>query len=111
MRGGANGGVVRRMFTILGPAAEEIVAEWGEAGQCTQLPAGGHVVVGFEGAPVVVWRSSGLGPHVPGWTFVVADSVAAEFWRKVALQVLLRPHSLHRRLASAVMHARGRAAA
>lgn len=82
------------MFTILGPAAEEIVAEWGEAGQCRQLPAGGHVVVGFEGAPVVVWRSSGLGPHVPGWTFVVADSVAAEFWRKVALQVLLPPADL-----------------
>eukprot|EP00892_Ulva_mutabilis_P012067 jgi/Ulvmu1/9232/UM005_0332.1 len=75
-----------RMFTVLGPAAEEVLAEWGAAGQCAALPPDGHAVFGFEGAPVVVWRSSGLGRHLPGWTFIVDESVAAEFWRKVALQ-------------------------
>lgn len=78
------------MFTVLGPAAEEILAEWGADGQCAALPPDGHAVFGFEGAPVVVWRASGLGPHVPGWTFIVDESAATEFWRKVALQVCRR---------------------
>jgi hypothetical protein len=41
----------------------------------------------FDGAPVIAFKSSGLGAQVPGWTFIVAQASASEFWRKAALKV------------------------
>jgi glycine cleavage system aminomethyltransferase T len=78
------------MFTLLGPAAAEVMAEWGTDGVCQQLDECNHATVGFNGSPVVIFKSSGLGPAVPGWTFVLDEGAAAEFWRKIALQVRAR---------------------
>jgi hypothetical protein len=74
-----------RMFTVLGPAAPEIVGTWGS--DVANLQDGSHTTMGFQDAPLVVFKSSGLGPSVPGWTVIVGEGCAAEFFRKVALQV------------------------
>lgn len=71
---------------MLGPASQEIVAAWG-AEEVTKLSAGCHTTMAFQGSPVVVFNSSGLGTGVPGWTVIVGEDAAAEFFRKVALQV------------------------
>lgn len=74
-----------RMFTILGPEAHTLVSEWGGE-PVVSLESNAHTVLGFNGTPVIVFKSSGLGRSVPGWTFILDESAAAEFWRKVALQ-------------------------
>lgn len=87
------------MFTLLGPAAKEVVADWG-GDAVAGLPRLAHAVMNFEGAPVVVVRDSGLGPAVDGWTFIVDEPSAADFWRKAALKVRCATqfrHSAHLR--------------
>lgn len=74
------------MFTVLGPTAADVVAAWG-ADEVTNLADGCHTTVAFQGSPVVVFKASGLGTGVPGWTVIVGEDAAAEFFRKVALQV------------------------
>lgn len=74
-----------RMFTLLGPQAHTLVAEWGSE-ELMQLPEYGHMVLAFNGTPIIAVKTSGLGPHVPGWTFVVDETQASDFWRKAALK-------------------------
>ena len=73
------------MFTLLGPAAKEVVSDWG-GDALTSLPRHAHAVLNFGGAPVVAARDSGLGAAVDGWTFIVDEPAAADFWRKAALK-------------------------
>jgi hypothetical protein len=77
---------VNRMFSVLGPHAEELVLEWGRQ-ELASLEELRHKVVAYNGAPVIAFRESGLGPTVPGWTFILDEPVAADFWRKAALKV------------------------
>jgi hypothetical protein len=74
------------MFTLLGPQAHTLVAEWG-SDELLLLPENGHTVVSFNGTPVIAVKSSGLGTHVAGWPFIVDETAAADFWRKAALKV------------------------
>ena len=79
-----------KMFSIVGPYAKQLIEEW--AGKAIEgLQPNGHTVMNFEQSPVVVVRSSGLSQAVPGWTFIVADAAAAEFWRRAALKVCHLP--------------------
>jgi hypothetical protein len=82
----SEGKMLYRMFTVLGPASHDVVSAWG-AEEVTNLSDGCHTTMGFQGSPVVVFKSSGLGAGVPGWTVIVGEDAAAEFFRKVALQV------------------------
>jgi glycine cleavage system aminomethyltransferase T len=75
------------MFSVIGPHAEELVAEWG-GDKLVALKENRHVVMAFNGAPVIVAKSSGLGSQVQGWTFIVDEAAAADFWRKAALKVI-----------------------
>jgi hypothetical protein len=59
------------------------------------LPYDKHVMLAFDGAPIVAFRSSGLGPLVSGWSFIVDESVASEFWRKAALKVSKHISTMH----------------
>ena len=78
--------VLRRMITVLGREAHMLVQEWG-GDSVTKLSKDRHGVFAFNGAPVIVFRSSGLGPAVDGWTFILPEAVASDFWRKAALKV------------------------
>lgn len=88
-----------RMFTLLGPAAEEYLGEW-RSDAITSLQENEHMVMDFDGAPVIVFKSSGLGATVPGWTFIVSENSASEFWRKAALKVRLQLASIYAETAS-----------
>lgn len=74
------------MFSLVGPTAHELVSEWGGAA-LLELQENAHATMEFDGAPVVVFKSSGLGVCVPGWTFIMSEASAADFWRKAALKV------------------------
>jgi hypothetical protein len=74
------------MFSVLGPHAEELVLGWGVE-ELESLEEKSHKVVAYDRSPVIAFRESGLGPAVPGWTFIVDEPVAADFWRKAALKV------------------------
>ena len=73
------------MFTILGPTSQDMVAAWG-AEAVTELEDGCHTIMAFDGSPVIVFKSSGLGASFPGWTVIIGEDAGAEFYRKVALQ-------------------------
>ena len=74
------------MLSLIGPTAHELVAEWGGSA-LVELPENAHATLDFGGAPVVVYKSSGLGSSVLGWTFILLEASAAEFWRRAALKV------------------------
>mmetsp|Transcript_25622 Transcript_25622/g.35398 ORF Transcript_25622/g.35398 Transcript_25622/m.35398 type:complete len:508 (+) Transcript_25622:152-1675(+) len=67
-----------RMFTLLGPTSNDILAQMKVEPAVLEAPEGSHSLLNFQGSPVLLAVGGGL--PVPGFTLIVDDAVGADLW-------------------------------
>lgn len=72
------------IFSLAGPDSSAILGDLG-AGQLAGAPPGQHMLLGLQGAPVIVAVGSGL--SAPGFTFIVDERAAGDLWTTLIAKV------------------------